>query len=170
MRLLRLLVLVAALAATACSSMPSPVPVSGSPAQIQALAGSWAGNYSSAATGRYGTIRFTLAAGSDTANGDVVMVPRKPIHPAPQQGGGVVAQPATPSTLHIAFVHAAGDSVRGTLAPYPDPDCGCTLMTWFAGRLSGSRIQGKYTSRNTETGALTFGEWSVKRQKEEPTR
>jgi hypothetical protein len=170
MRSLVFVLALAGLGLSSCSSMPPPVPVSGSPAQIQALAGSWAGSYSSAATGRYGTVRFTLAAGSDTAHGDVFMVPRKPIRPTQQQSGAVVSSPATPSTLHIAFVHAAGDSVRGTLDPYQDPDCACTLVTWFEGRMSGNRIQGRYTSRNTETGERTFGEWSVKRQKEDATR
>ena len=171
MRSLRWMLVAGAWAASSCaSSMPAPVPVSGSPAQIQALAGTWTGNYSSAATGRDGTIRFILAAGSDTAHGDVFMVPRKPTQGTPPRNGVVVNLPPTPSTLHIAFVHAAGDSVIGTLDPYPDPNCGCTLATWFEGRLRGDRIQGKYTSRNTETGERTFGEWSVRRQKEETAR
>lgn len=165
----RWLLIAAALGAASCSSSaPPPVPVTASPAQLQALAGTWAGTYSSQATGRYGNIRFSLAAGSDSAHGDVYMVPSKTAaRPTTGGEGKVVANPAMPSTLRISFVQASGDSVLGKLEPYMDPDCHCMLETWFTGRLHGDRIQGGYTSRNVETGERSFGEWNVRRQKAE---
>lgn len=70
MRALRIAVFVAttSLATISCSSMPSPIPVSGTSARISDLAGTWRGDYSGPATGRHGSIRLTLAAGQ-SANG-----------------------------------------------------------------------------------------------------
>ena len=48
---------------------------------LLAAVGEWVGEYSSAETGRVGSIVFTLAAGRDTAAGDVMMVPAN-IEPA----------------------------------------------------------------------------------------
>jgi hypothetical protein len=36
--------------------------------------------------------------------------------------------------------------------------------------MTGNRIQGRYISLNTVTGQRTFGDWNVKRQREETTR
>jgi hypothetical protein len=165
MTALRFLAALLALASVSCSSMPQPVPVTGSAEGISALAGNWTGDYWSTASGRNGSIRFALAAGRDTAFGEVTMVPRKPVRPNGRPEDNVVSSP-TPATrtLQISFVHAAGDSVSGSLEPYQDPDCGCTLRTWFTGRLSGEQIHGRYTSLNTETGQRIFGEWTVRRQ------
>lgn len=153
------------LGTVSCATMSHNVPVTGSPERISALAGNWDGSYWSAASGRNGSIRFQLAAGRDTAFGEVTMVPRKPIHAIDRREDNAAVSPTPPaSTLHISFVHAAGDSVSGSLEAYLDPDCGCTLRTWFTGRLSGDQIQGSYTSLNIETGQRTFGEWTVRRQ------
>src|ERR1043166_5630706 len=59
-----------------CGASQPPVPVVGGEADIARLAGQWLGEYSSAETGRSGSIVFTLTSGSDTATGDVVMTPR----------------------------------------------------------------------------------------------
>ena len=69
----------AALAAlvTACAAAHQPsVPIAGSTRDMAALAGQWEGSYSSAATGRSGSISFTLSTGTDSAFGDVIMIPR----------------------------------------------------------------------------------------------
>src|SRR5256886_5468755 len=52
------------------------VPVGGTAGDMAALAGQWEGSYSSASTGRSGSISFTLSAGNDSAFGDVIMIPR----------------------------------------------------------------------------------------------
>src|SRR5437879_12817164 len=69
----------AALAAlvTACAAAHQPsVPIAGTAGDMAALAGQWEGSYSSASTGRSGSISFTLSAGNDSAFGDVIMIPR----------------------------------------------------------------------------------------------
>ena len=62
---------------TACSPAPqTPVPLVGAASDVATLAGHWEGAYSSAATGRSGSISFALTASGDSAFGDVVMIPR----------------------------------------------------------------------------------------------
>ncbi|HET9326337.1 MAG TPA: hypothetical protein VFQ05_06170 [Candidatus Eisenbacteria bacterium] len=161
----RLLLVTAAFAVTSCSMMPPPVPITGAATQVSRLAGTWHGDYYSRETGRHGSIYFTLAAGKDTAFGEVLMVPRQPVQTTVKREGVVAAPHPEHHSLNISFVHAAGDSVYGYLDPYEDPDCQCTLMTWFMGRMTGDRIEGNYSSRNVETGELTSGYWNVSRKK-----
>ncbi|HEX9610830.1 MAG TPA: hypothetical protein VF978_03000, partial [Gemmatimonadales bacterium] len=59
----------------ACAASQTPVPVIGAATDVEALAGAWVGEYSSAASGRSGSISFTLRAHGDSAFGDVVMIP-----------------------------------------------------------------------------------------------
>src|SRR5262245_45774862 len=119
------------IAAAGCTTMPPPVPVVGARSDVSALAGTWSGDYWSPVTGRNGAISFQLAAGADTAVGDVLMLPGRIPHATASHAGGSPA-PA-PKSLSIAFVRAAGDSVFGYLDPYDDPDCDCVLITKFAG-------------------------------------
>src|SRR5258708_34035672 len=53
----------------------TPVPLVGAARDVAALEGQWDGSYSSAATGRSGSISFTLTATGDSACGDVAMSP-----------------------------------------------------------------------------------------------
>lgn len=147
---------------TACRAVQSdPVPVSGTTAS---LAGEWRGSYESPQTGRAGSILFTLAAGEDHAHGDVVMVPRgrsAPLRPADAGTSGGPADLAR--SLSIEFVRAAGDSVFGTMAPYTDPDCDCTAITAFTGRIEGDMIRGTFTVRRARDSRTATGTWSVQR-------
>src|SRR5258705_1052040 len=59
----------------ACGTNQPSVPLVGRSADVAALAGEWAGEYSSVESGRSGSITFTLRAASDSAFGDVVMIP-----------------------------------------------------------------------------------------------
>ena len=59
----------------ACATSQSAVPVIGPAGDVSALTGEWAGDYSSNASGRSGSITFTLRAAADSAFGDVVMIP-----------------------------------------------------------------------------------------------
>src|SRR5256886_2208574 len=121
----------AALAAvvTACAAAHQPaVPLAGTARDVAALAGQWEGSYASAATGRSGSISFTLSANGDSAFGDVVMIPRGWVRPLqawdrPGSAGPVGAQPRA-SVLTINFVRVAGGRVSGRLAPYADPESG----------------------------------------------
>jgi hypothetical protein len=154
------------LAAGACSLAPAPVPVLGAPADLRHLAGDWGGDYQGSATGRSGSIVFHLTASSDTASGDVVMIPRQARGPGAGQAPAMgIPVPRTGEVLSIAFVRASGDTVSGRLRPYHDPECDCMLNTTFEGRIHGDVIEGRYTSMRAEGGPTQTGTWKVKRKK-----
>jgi hypothetical protein len=150
----------------ACAGTAPPIPVGGSPADIAALAGQWTGDYDSPAAGRSGSIVFTLSAGADTANGDVVMLPR--VWNSPAAGvkpGGPQTPPVTAQALSISFVRASDGHVTGRLDPYHDPDCDCMVVTTFDGRLKGDTIEGTFVTTNNEKAAPRRGTWKVSRKK-----
>jgi hypothetical protein len=127
-----------------------------------ALAGRWEGEFQSNNGMRAGSIAFELAAGRDTAFGDVVLTTR---------GGdgtripGKDAQMERPraEALAIKFVSITGNLVRGTMEQYRDPGCGCQLRTVFDGALRGDTISGTYRTYHVETRDAHDGTWTVKR-------
>ena len=155
---------------TTCTpTPPPPVPLAGTARDVAALAGRWEGSYSSAATGRSGSISFTLSATGDSAFGDVIMIPRglgRPLQALDRQGptGAAGTQPQS-AVLTISFVRVAGGRVTGRLAPYADPETGTQLSTTFEGRLDGDTIEGSYTTRGSDTGDSQTGQWKVTRRK-----
>ena len=134
------------------------------------LAGEWYGEYSSGETGRSGSIVFKLTAGSDTATGDVIMIPQVRMRPPAGQG----QQPGGPApssgiqALTINFVRVSGGQVSGALAAYTDPECNCPLHTTFVGRLHGDTLSGSYTSRHEQSRDAQRGQWLVVRQRRAP--
>ncbi len=132
-----------------CTAAPQPpVPMVGAPGDVQALAGVWEGSYSSAATGRSGSISFTLTPSGDSAFGDVIMIPRgwgRPLRAwdRTEQGGVAGAR----------------------LAPYADPETGAKLFTRFEGKLDRESIEGTYTTTALGSATSQSGEWKVTRRK-----
>lgn len=162
-----LLVLVPATLA-ACAARQSTVPMVGTANDVSALAGQWAGDYSSSESGRSGSISFTLRAAGDSAFGDVVMVPSatgRPLTPwrGEMSGGAGAQQRPQTEVLTINFVRVEAGRVNGTLAPYADPQSGARLTTTFSGQLSGNTITGSYTTTLPSGGTQT-GRWSVQRR------
>jgi len=155
---------------TACSAAHQPpVLMAGTALDMAALAGQWEGSYSSAATGRSGSISFTLSAGTDSAVGDVIMIPRgwgRPLQAwdRPGSAGAPGTQPRA-AVLTINFVRVAGGRVTGRLAPYADPESGAPLATTFEGQLAGDTIEGTYTTRGAGSGVPQTGQWKVTRHK-----
>jgi hypothetical protein len=146
----------------ACGGAQTPVPVVGASVEISRLAGEWYGEYSSVESGRSGGIVFKLVAGSDTATGDVFMTPQW----LTRQGNvaQTAPQPTTTPALTIRFVRVAGGQVSGSLAPYTDPNCGCTLHTTFVGRLQADTLEGAYSSLHEQTRETQKGRWRAVRQ------
>ena len=168
MKVARVCVLLAIAAIVAgCASVPAPVPVVGDAADLGRLAGEWGGDYQGETSGRSGSIVFKLAAGADTAYGDVVMIPRERLasRPPTQDPSAGLAIPLTPQVVSIAFVRAADGMLTGRLAPYRDPDCDCVLITRFQGRLQGDAIEGSFSSTPESGGAVQTGTWKVRRHK-----
>jgi hypothetical protein len=150
--------------ACATSQEPAPVPVIGGQRDMAALAGEWGGSYESGATGRSGSIVFKLAAGTDSAYGDVVMIPKERRLPAQDPAQGLpIAR--TPQVLTIAFVHTGAGTVNGRLNPYRDPECDCEVLTAFQGKLKGDVIEGEYTTTRVEGRDTVTGTWKVTRKK-----
>lgn len=148
-----------------CASTPQPIPLSGAPADLQALEGEWIGEYHSYnPSGRSGTILFRLDAGQDTARGDVLM------HIAGRETADVIpfttdpwANVAEDEILTVTFVRAAGGTVYGRLDPYNDPVCGCEIRTTFTGRITGNLVEGTYTSEHVNGADRNTGRWRVVR-------
>ena len=154
------------LALTACGAARAPVPLVGAAADVGALTGEWAGEYSSAESGRSGSISFTLRAAGDSAFGDVVMIPRawgRALVPWTQPNVAGSGQAPASTVLTIRFVRVERGHVSGTLDPYADPQTGERLLTAFTGELSGNTITGTYTTR-LPSGETQSGRWSVQRR------
>lgn len=153
---------------TACAAPRTPVPMIGAAGDIQMLEGQWEGSYSSTATGRSGSISFTLTASGDSAFGDVIMIPRgwgRPLRAwdRARASAATEAQPRS-EVLTINFVRVARGRVSGTLAPYADPENGTKLFTWFEGELDGDAIEGTYTTTAAGDATSQIGRWKVTRQ------
>jgi hypothetical protein len=156
------------LALGACGASRSPVPLVGASSDVGALTGEWAGDYSSAESGRSGSITFTLRAAGDSAFGDVIMIPSawgRPLAPWREQiaGGGGANQSPRSTVLTIRFVRVEHGHVSGNLDPYADPQTGARLLTTFSGEVNGNTIAGTYTTR-LPSGDTQTGRWTVQRR------
>ncbi len=147
--------------AAACGAPGTPVPVRG---DLTPLVGEWVGQYTAAEAGRVGSIVFTLAAGRDTAVGDVMMVPAN-IEPATTTPRSDDPMLRTPRILKISFVRCEGTAVTGWLDPYPDPDTGEKTSTTFDGIIKGNQLEGTFVSYLELSGKRRTGTWAVKRKK-----
>ena len=151
----------------ACGGMapqPAPVPLEGPPMDLAALAGKWSGRYWSEEEQRHGTLTFLMQAGSDTAHGEVDMTFTRALK---LYGESAVDDPSPGpcTTMAITIVRVRGDSVRGDLAPYWDPDCECRTRTVFEGELLGDSVAGTFTSRRETTAMpLLTGRWFAVRK------
>ena len=154
------------LALSACRASRSPVPLVGGSGDVSTLKGEWSGDYSSAESGRSGSITFTLRAAGDSAFGDVVMIPSalgRPLMPWRQQNVTGADQSPASTVLTIRFVRVEHGHVSGTLDPYADPQTGARLLTTFSGELNGNTIAGTYTTR-LPSGDTQTGRWTVQRR------
>jgi hypothetical protein len=164
------LIIVATLAAStiACASRTPGIELTASDFDLNPLVGEWRGDYSSAETGRSGTIAFTLRAGESSASGNIVMIPRADslLTPAERDLVTNVSAPGR-SVLSIHFIRKEGGNLSGTLDPYRDPDCNCPVTTTFQGSFRDARtIEGTFSTVPSQPGhSVTGGRWKVTRVK-----
>ena len=166
---------IAIAAAASCQPMhtAAPVPVQGSPDQLSAVSGEWAGRYWSKATGRHGVIRFSLAENADTAFGEVEITFSPALRAARNASAADgqenhptdALEPDVCTTIALTLVRVEQTQVRGTMAPYWDPDCDCRAQTVFEGKISGNIIAGTFSSRRESSDRrLLTGQWRVERE------
>lgn len=159
---------------TSCLTAPAgPVPVKGARDEVRALSGQWSGHYWSKATGRRGTIRFSLAEPADTGYGEVEITfsPSLSLAGAAAKADALkpfsADEPAPTSctVIDITLVRVESRHIRGTMAPYWDPDCNCRARTVFEGELSGDRVTGTFSSRRESSDRrILTGRWQVDRE------
>lgn len=135
--------LLALLLVAACGGGQQDVAVKGTDLDLARIQGDWDGTYTGTDSGRSGPVKFSLQLGRHTAEGEVVM------------------NGATP--LKIEFVNIKKDQVKGTIAPYTDPNCSCEVQTTFTGTLSDNAIDGTFETKVSKTGQIQAGTWSVTR-------
>lgn len=153
--------LIALLLATATSVAAQPgAPVTGDRADLDRFVGEWVGGYSCEETGRRGSLSFRLAAGADSVEATVLMVPR-PSEAAP------VPDPV-PLTVHA--VEISGRSFRGVLDRYEDPELHIPLETTFGGALAeADRIEGYFHAEGTRIDTVPqCGRWWATRVADAP--
>ena len=155
--------------AAGCAPMPT-VALEATPADLEILAGEWAGEYESAALGRRGSIEFKLMAGTDEARGDVLMAPRgsrTPYQPRPYHDAQ--PPPATPSfeLLTIRFIRASHGSIVGRLDRYWDPDRNCFANTAFNGYVGLGTVEGTFKT-TFECGSEATGTWKASKKPATP--
>lgn len=149
------------LAVMACQSLPETVPLVGNPMDVSSLVGEWTGEYDGGAGGRSGSIVFVLRSATDTAHGDVLMIPRAYGEAATADARHGQLQLRSNQVLKIAFVRVASGEVSGTLDPYTDPDCNCIVQTTFTGRIVGDTIEGTFVTRGGQLAREQTGRWRV---------
>jgi hypothetical protein len=128
---------------TACGGGQKEVAVKGEDSELIKIAGDWEGEYQGRDSGRKGPVKFSLQLGRHIAEGEVFM-------------GG-----ETP--LEIQFVEIEGGRLKGTIAPYTDPNCSCEVSTSFLGTLANDSVSG--TFETSVQGSVQVGTWSVRRKK-----
>lgn len=155
-----------AITTVACSRGTPGIELASSDFDLNPLVGQWRGSFSSAQTGRTGTIAFNLNAGESAATGSVVMF-AKPDSLLDPEERELAANVPDRTVLKIHFLRKEGGSVNGGLDPYRDPECDCTVTTLFQGTFTNSTtIEGSYTTvRNKPGSDIVSGKWKVTRVK-----
>src|SRR5262245_29159162 len=132
--MLERVVAIASLVAVGCGGGQGEVAVKGKDTELVRSAGDWEGDYEGIGSARTGTIKFSLQLGRHVAEGELVMSGSTP--------------------LKIEFVQVEEGKIKGTLAPYTDPNCSCQVETSFLGNVAGETISGMFETKIQKTGQI----------------
>jgi hypothetical protein len=148
------------------ATMPA-VPVEGSSRDLRWLAGEWSGEFAGARDSRRGSIAFSLTAGRDSAEGQVVFTGPSP-PPGCTDPVSVAMEARATAEIVLAFAHVdvSDRTVSGWMRPYRDPALGCLMDTWFEGEATGDTLAGMYFSHPAEVASsVRLGTWWVARRR-----
>ena len=165
-RAIALTLALVATTSTACARSTPRIEMRSSDFDLDPLVGQWRGNFISSRPGRSGTIAFTLRAGESAASGGVVLF-QKPDSLLTPEERELMANVPERTVLKIHFLRKEGGSVNGSLDPYRDPECDCTVTSTFQGVFTNpTTIEGEYTTVRAKPGTdIIRGRWRVTRQK-----
>ncbi len=163
------LAIAALISSASCGLAMRPVRLDASRATWESLAGEWRGEYTMTGHDRRGLIAFRLNAAEQQAAGDVLMIPEHAAWPYEPMSHSDPRAPfqteRTSQLLTIRFVSADRGMLRGTMAPYWDPDRECQAWVSFLGSIDGNTIAGSFVSV-CEDGVRTLnGRWKVERRR-----
>lgn len=146
----------------ACAVQPTPEPTPSQPADLAAMNGHWIGEYSNSESGRSGSISMSLRSWSDSAAGDLVMVPRGAAPLLAADVSSHVARGVSAEVLHLTFKRVSGGMVEATVEPYFSPDCACQVSMVLQGTPEKRLIAGEFVLMSAR-GLRQQGRWSVER-------
>ncbi len=147
----------------ACAVQPTPEPTPSQPADVAAMNGYWIGEYSNTETGKSGSISMSLRSWSDSAAGDLVMVPRGSTPFLAADVAGHVARGISAEVLHLSFSRVSGGMVEATVEPFFSPDCACTMTMVLQATIAKNQVAGEFVLTSGR-GLRQQGRWSVERQ------
>lgn len=149
--------------AAACSVQPAPQLAPSQPADLAAMNGNWVGEYTNSETGRSGSIAMSLRSWSDSAAGDLVLVPNGSSPLLAVDVAGHVARGVSAEVLRLSFKPVAGGMVEATVEPYFSSDCTCAVTMVLQATPEKNLIAGEFVLSSTR-GLRQQGKWSVSRQ------
>src|SRR5678815_795552 len=136
---------------TGCAASNASVAVEGNDLDVSLLAGKWEGTYEGVQSGRKGVVGLDLSAGNRVAEGKVLM--------------NSLNDPNNARELTITFMKVGGRKLVGSITPYTDPQCNCTVETEFTGTLTGDTISGSFASAPQGKPKQNAGTWTATRKR-----
>jgi hypothetical protein len=154
--------------AAACASDLSRARTSGSGDPLDALAGHWAGTYTTDQGTSAGTLAFDLDAAGDGARGPVTLKaegapePYRPLNlDTPQRDG--TDQPADDHPLMLRWLAASDGMVYGDIDLYRDPARDTGVLMTLRGAYADDALSGTFRTTYTDGSPQATGRWSVRR-------
>lgn len=153
---------VAALALAGCAGRPESAPTPQVSADLAAMNGYWVGEFETYQAGSRGSITLTVRSSTDTAFGDIVIVPSgfRPVVAADVKTH--LNHSAAPEMLRVSFKRVFGGMVEGVVEDYFSERCGCVVTTLLQGTPTKNQIAGEFVTSDNR-GVRERGTWSVER-------
>ena len=106
---------------------------------------------------------MSLRSWSDSAVGDLVLLPRGSTPLLAVDVAGHVAKGISIEVLHLAFTRVNGGMVEATVEPFFSPDCACAVTMVLQATVAKNQIAGEFVLTSGRD-MRQQGRWSVERQ------